>query len=94
MPEPGRSAGSDGGRRPKRSLSPSQKYEIWIGLLRAEVSTVERRGRVPRRVDAATKHELLDLIDRALADRLGASPRLQLSRAGRGAGVAVARPAR
>ena len=28
MTEPGRSAGSDGGRRRKRFLSPSQKYEI------------------------------------------------------------------
>jgi hypothetical protein len=27
---------SNGGRRAKRFLSPSQKYEIWIGLLRVE----------------------------------------------------------
>ena len=40
MTEPGRSAGSNGGRRPKRFLSPSQKYEIWIGLLRGEFSTI------------------------------------------------------
>ena len=40
MTEPGRSAGSAGGRRRKRFLSPSQKYEIWIGLLRGEYSTV------------------------------------------------------
>jgi hypothetical protein len=31
MTEPGRSAGGNGNRQPKRFLSPSQKYEIWIG---------------------------------------------------------------
>jgi len=30
------SAGSGGGRRRKRFLSPSQKYEIWLGLVRGE----------------------------------------------------------
>jgi transposase len=44
MTEPGRSQGSNGGRRAKRFLSPSQKYEIWIALLRGEVSTVEAAG--------------------------------------------------
>jgi integrase len=46
MTEPGRSAGSDGGgRRRKRFLSPSQKYEIWVGLLRGEYSTREAADR-------------------------------------------------
>jgi hypothetical protein len=39
MTEPGRSAGSNGGRRAKRFLSPSQKYEIWLALLRGEITT-------------------------------------------------------
>jgi hypothetical protein len=30
-----------GGRRPRRFLSPSQRYEIWIGLLRGEYMTME-----------------------------------------------------
>ncbi|MGO9974959.1 MAG: hypothetical protein ACLP01_19585 [Solirubrobacteraceae bacterium] len=45
MTEPGRSAGSDGGRRRKRFLSPSQKYEIWIGLLRGEFSMIKAADR-------------------------------------------------
>ena len=45
MTEPGRSAGSAGGRRRKRFLSPSQKYEIWLALVRGEVSTVEAADR-------------------------------------------------
>ena len=45
MTELGRSAGSNGGRRRKRFRSPSQKYEIWIGLLRGEFSTVEAADR-------------------------------------------------
>jgi len=32
MTEGERSAGSNGGRRRKRFLSPSQKYEIWLAL--------------------------------------------------------------
>jgi hypothetical protein len=36
MTEPERSVGSNGDRRPKRFLSPLQKYEIWIGPLRGE----------------------------------------------------------
>ena len=45
MTGPGHSAGSDGGRRRKRFLSPSQKYEIWLALVRGEVSTVEAADR-------------------------------------------------
>ena len=142
MIEPGRFQGSSGSRRRKRFLSPSEKYEMWVGLLRGEYTTVQaaeragvdrtrimrvrqvakqggagraggvpargqdRRpgsragrgqggdrspvggvegdgcavdagggkralglsGRVPRRVDEATKQQLLSMIDRALAD--------------------------
>ena len=45
MTEPGRFAGSNGGRRRKRFLSPSQKYEIWLGLVRGKFSTVEAADR-------------------------------------------------
>src|ERR1700686_2494837 len=45
MTEPGRSADSNGGRRRKRFLSPSQKYEIWLALVRGEISTVEAADR-------------------------------------------------
>src|SRR3989442_2506 len=45
MTEPGRSLGSSGGRRRKRFLSPSEKYELWIGLLRGEYTTIEAAQR-------------------------------------------------
>ena len=45
MTEPGHSQASSGGRRRKRFLSPSEKYEIWIGLLRGEYSTVQAAER-------------------------------------------------
>ena len=41
MTEPGRSQGSNGGRRRKRFLAPSEEYEIWVGLLRGEYTTVQ-----------------------------------------------------
>jgi hypothetical protein len=45
MTEPGHSQAGSGGRRRKRFLSPSEKYEIWIGLLRGEYSTVQAAER-------------------------------------------------
>jgi transposase len=45
MTEPGRSLGSDGGRRRKRFLSPAERYEIWVGLLRGEYTTVQAADR-------------------------------------------------
>src|SRR5450755_342370 len=45
MTEAGRSQSSNGGRHSKRFLSPSQKYEIWIGLLRGEYTTIEAAAR-------------------------------------------------
>lgn len=45
MTEPGRSAGSDGGRRRKRFfsrlLSPSQKHEIWLALRAIRISPAD-----------------------------------------------------
>lgn len=66
MAEPGRSLGSNGGRRGKRFLSPSEKYEIWVGLLRGEYTMVQaaERAGVDRttimRVRQVTKQGALD----------------------------------
>ena len=90
MTEPGRSAGSDGGgRRRKRFLSPSQKYEIWIGLLRGEYSTVEAAERAG--VDRSTIMKLRQVAKQGALDALAASkpgvrhggpdPELQAARA-------------
>jgi len=88
MTEPGRSAGSDGGRA-KRFLSPSQKYEIWIGLLRGEYSTVEAAERAG--VDRSTIMKLRQVAKQGALDALAASkpgvrqggpdPELQAARA-------------
>ena len=54
-------------------------------------------GRVPRRVDAATKRALLELIDRAVADgweHRRACAYLELGEGGRGAGASAGRRAR
>jgi len=71
MTEPGRSAGSDDGRRPKRFLSPSQKYEIWIGLLRGEYTTAEAAARAG--VDRATIAKLRTVAKQGALDALAAS---------------------
>ena len=71
MTEPGRLAGSDGGRRPKRLLSPSQKYEIWIGLLRGEFSTIEAAERAG--VDRSTIMKLRMVAKQGALDALAAS---------------------
>jgi transposase len=71
MTEPGRSAGSDGGRRPKRFLSPSQKYEIWVGLLRGEYSTVEAAERAG--VDRSTIVKLRQVGKQGALDAFAAS---------------------
>ena len=73
MTEPGRSAGSNGGRRRKRFLSPSQKYEIWLGLLRGEFSTVEAADRAG--VDRSTIVKLRTVAKQGALDALAASPR-------------------
>jgi transposase len=71
MTEPGHSAGSDGGRRPKRFLSPSQKYEIWIGLLRGEYTMAEAAERAG--VDRSTILKLRTVAKQGALDALAAS---------------------
>ena len=71
MTEPGRSAGSNGGRRPKRFLSPSQKYQIWVGLLLGEYSTVEAADRAG--VDRSTIVKLRAVAKQGALDALAAS---------------------
>jgi hypothetical protein len=71
MTEPGRFAGSNGGRRSKRFLSPSQKYEIWIGLLRGEFSTIEAAERAG--VDRSTIMKLRTVAKQGALDALAAS---------------------
>ena len=44
MTEPGHAA-SNGGRRRKRFLSPSEKYELWLGLVRGESTIREAADR-------------------------------------------------
>jgi hypothetical protein len=70
MTEPGRFQGSSGGRRRKRFLSPSEKYEVWIGLLRGEYTTVQAAERagwkcVPRNGDRP--HRFTERLPRQLA---------------------------
>jgi transposase len=71
MTEPGRSTGSSGGRRPKRFLSPSQKYEIWLALVRGEVSTVEAADRAG--VDRSTIVKLRQVGKQGALDGFAAS---------------------
>jgi transposase len=72
MTEPGRSAGSAGGdRRRKRFLSPSQKYEIWVGLLRGEYSTREAADRAG--VDRSTIMRVREVAKQGALDALASS---------------------
>jgi hypothetical protein len=71
MTEPGRFAGSDGGRRRKRFLSPSQKYEIWLGLVRGEFTTVEAAERAG--VDRSTVVKLRTVAKQGALDALASS---------------------
>ena len=71
MTGPGHSAGSDGGRRRKRFLSPSQKYEIWLALVRGEVSTVEAANRAG--VDRSTIVKLRQVGKQGALDAFAAS---------------------
>jgi transposase len=71
MTEPGRFAGSVGGRRAKRFLSPSQKYEIWLGLLRGEFTTIEAAERAG--VDRSTIMKLRTVAKQGALDALAAS---------------------
>ena len=71
MTEPGCSEDSNGGRRPKRFLSPSQKYEIWIGLLRGEYTMAEAAERAS--VDRSTIMKLRVVAKQGALDALAAS---------------------
>ena len=64
-------AHEDGGRRRKRFLSPSQKYEIWIGLLRGESTISEAADRVG--VDRSTVMKLRLVAKQGALDALAAS---------------------
>jgi transposase len=89
MTEPGRSAGSNGGRRAKRFLSPSQKYEIWLALLRGEITTAQAADRAG--VDRSTIMRVREVAKQGALDALAASkpgvraggpdPELQAARA-------------
>jgi transposase len=63
-----------GGRRRKRFLSPSEKYEIWIGLLRGESTISEAADRAG--VDRSTVVKL------RLVAKQGALSALSASRPG------------
>ena len=71
MTEPGRSSGSNGGRRAKRFLSPSQKYEICLALVRGELSTVEAADRAG--VDRSTIVKLRQVGKQGALDAFAAS---------------------
>lgn len=66
--ESGRPAGA---RRRKRFLSPSEKYEIWISLLRGELTTREAADRVG--VDRSTIMKLRQVARQGALDALAAS---------------------
>jgi hypothetical protein len=71
MTEPGRSAGSEGGGRRKRFLSPLQKYEIWLALVRGELTTVEAADRAG--VDRSTIVKLRAVAKQGALDALAVS---------------------
>jgi transposase len=60
-----------GGRRRKRFLSPSQKYEIWIGLLRGESTISEAADRAG--VDRSTVMKLRTVAEQGALEALAAS---------------------
>jgi transposase len=71
MTEPGRFQGSNRGRRGKRFLSPSEKYELWIGLLRGEYTTVQAAERAG--VDRTTVMRVRQVAKQGALDALSAS---------------------
>lgn len=89
MTEPGRSQSSAGRRRAKRFLSPSQKYEIWLALVRGELSTAEAADRAG--VDRSTIMRVKEVAKQGALNALAASrpgvrqdgpdPELQAARA-------------
>ena len=71
MTESGRFQGSNGGRRRKRLLSPSEKYELWLGLLRGEYTTVQAAERAG--VDRTTIMRVRQVAKQGALDALSAS---------------------
>ena len=71
MTEPGRFQHSNGGRRRKRFLSPSEKYELWLGLLRGEYTTVQAAERAG--VDRTTIMRVRQVAKQGALDALSAS---------------------
>jgi transposase len=70
MPEPER--GSDRiGRRAKRFLSPSQKYEIWLQLLRQETTISEAADRFE--VDRSTIMRIREVARQGALEALATS---------------------
>lgn len=59
------------GRRRKRFLSPSEKYEIWLSLLRGEVTTREAADRAG--VDRSTVMKLRQVAKEGALGALAAS---------------------
>jgi transposase-like protein len=70
MTEQGRGA-SSGERRGKRVLSPSQKYEGWLGLVRGESTISEAADRVG--VDRSTVMKLRQVAKQGALEALAAS---------------------
>ncbi len=71
MPEQGPRNPPSGGRRRKRFLSPSQKYEIWLGLVRGESTIGEAADRAG--VDRSTVMKLRVVAKQGALDALAAS---------------------
>lgn len=64
--------GMDGaGRRRKRFLSPTEKYEIWLGLLRGEITISEAADRSG--VDRSTVMKLRTVAKQGALDALAQS---------------------
>ena len=69
---PDQSVSPDGpGRRRKRFLSPSEKYEIWLGLVRGESTIAQAAERA--RVDRSTIMKLRLVAKQGALDALAAS---------------------
>src|SRR5674476_890514 len=58
-------------RRAKRFLTPSQKYEIWLQLVRQEVTMAEAASR--ERVDRSTIVRIRTIVERSTRSRDAAS---------------------
>jgi transposase-like protein len=71
MTEPERFQSRDGGHRAKRFLSPSEKYEIWIGLVRGEYTTIEAAQRAG--VDRTTIMRVRQVAKQGALDALSSS---------------------